>query len=271
MDANRMQTKTMDRQLWTGRQLRRSGCATTVLLLVLLLGPAGSGVAGELYLSADLGISGGFATSGGSTPYFGNSGSDVDSAPTYGFTFGFEAPMNEPLRENWQDLIPSWPVMVDLEFIGGRDFEFLTDGGDPYRSEVTSWTAMHNARLDIPLGAPIERLFGRLPILEPLAFYTTAGVGVTINDVSTTDNVSRGSDTVVGFAWQVGAGFAYELSRHVSLSAGYRYVDLGDVDLDLELGPTPFGNFTLDVTAHEFAAAVRVRFFPVALRGYRDR
>jgi opacity protein-like surface antigen len=136
---------------------------------------------------------------------------------------------------------------------------------------VTSWTVMHNARFDFPLDAPVEWAFGRVPILEPLAFYTTAGVGLAINEVSTTDNVSQGSDTVLGFAWQVGAGFDYAFSRYVSLSIGYRYIDLADVDLDLTLGPMDFGNFTLDVTAHEFATALRFRFFPVLLSGSRGR
>jgi opacity protein-like surface antigen len=227
--------------------------------------------AGELFLSADLGISGGFASSGGSTDFFDNTGSDSDSSPTYGLGFGLQAPMNEPLPEDWQHRIPSWPVMIDLEFTGGRDYEFLTDGADPYRSQVTSWTVLNNARLDLPLYAPLEWAFGRLPILEPMSFYTTVGLGMTINDIDVTDNVSHGSDKSVGFAWQAGAGIAYEISERVSISVGYRYVDLGEVDLDLSVGPTDFGNFTLDTTAHELATALRVRFFPVSLASSRGR
>jgi len=262
-------TRTRDKSIGF-RKLARSRSAAAILTILLSLA-ASSATAGELYLSGHLGISGGFADSGGSTPFFDNTGSDSDSSPSYGLVFGLEAPMNEPLPESWQDDLPNWPVMVELEATGGRDFEFLTDGADPYRSEVTSWTVFNNARFDFPVYAPVQWAFGRIPILEPVTFYTMVGLGLAINDVSVTDNVSRGSDTVVNFAWQVGAGFAYEFTEYVSLNLGYRYVDLGETELGLSVGPTDFGDFTLDVSAHEFATALRVRFYPVPLRWPRER
>ena len=271
MTSNRSTTNETGASRASHRKTARVRCAAIALFGALGVGHVGNAVAGEVYLSGDLGISGGFASSGGSTLYFENSGDDIDSSPIYGFTFGFEAPMNEPLPESLLDAVPDWPVMVELEFAGGRDYEFLTDGADPYRSDVTSWTVMNNLRLDLPLDVPIEMAFGRVPILEPLSFYTKIGFGGVIHDVLTTDNVSRGSELTLGFAWQAGAGFAYQVSRNVEVSMGYRYADLGEVELDLKLGPTEFGNFTLDLTSHEFTSAVRVRFFPLSLRPSGDR
>lgn len=253
------------------RKPGRIACATWLLAALLIVFSPEHSIGGELYASANIGISGGFASSGGSTPFFDNTGSDSDSSPTYGLTFGLESPMNEPMPENWQDAIPNWPVMFEIEATGGRDYEFLTDGADPYRSEVTSWTVFNNARLDFPLYVPVQWAFGRLPILEPMTFYTTVGMGLAINDISSTDNVSKGSETAVSFAWQAGAGFAYELSQYVSVSLGYRYVDLGEADFDLSVGPTDFGNFTLDVSSHEIATALKVRFYPVSLNWSRGR
>jgi hypothetical protein len=271
MDASRLQANDQRQRVLTRRKLSRNLAATAVQALALLLVSAGIAAAGELYGSAGLGISGGFADAGGSTPFFDNTGSDSDSSPTYSATFGFEAPMNEPLPENWQSKVPNWPVMVEIEFTGGRDYEFLTDGADPYRSEVTSWTVFNNARFDLPLYVPIEWAFGRLPILEPMSFYTKVGIGMAINDVATTDNVSRGSDTILNFAWQAGGGLAYEISENISVSVGYNYVDLGDSDVKLAVGPTAFGNHSLHVSAHELSTALRVRFYPIPLSLSRGR
>jgi len=247
------------------RQLVRRSYAAAITLLLLLLLWSGAASAGELYLSGGIGISGGTGDSGGSTPYFDNTGSDTDSAAMYGFAFGFEMPMNEPLPEQWQHMLPSWPVLAEFEAVGGRDYEFLTDGGDPYRSDFKAWTVLHNLRFDVPMAAPFEWAFGRIPILHPLTLYVGVGVGISIYEVDTTDNVSRGSDDSVAFAWQTGAGLSYSISEYVSLDLGYRYIDLGTSEFDLAVGPTDFGDFSLDTAAHELATAVRVRFYGVPL------
>jgi opacity protein-like surface antigen len=93
------------------------------------------------------------------------------------------------------------------------------------------------------------------------------GVGIAINEVSTTDNVSKGSDDSINLAWQAGGGLSYEISRYVSVDVGYRYLDMGKQDFNLKLGSTEFGNFELHTTSHEFASAVRVRFYAIPLHG----
>lgn len=241
----------------------RRALASITALWIGFTASAVAHAAGELYLGGNLAISGGSVDSGGSTPFFSNTGSDSDSSPSFSGAFGFEVPMNQMLPVDWNTGLPSWHVRSEIEGVGGIDYEFTTQGAEPYHTDVTAWSLLTNLWIDFPVHEPIGWLFGRIPILEPLTLYGGAGIGLgsTTADVS---NVASGKDTVYDFAWQAGTGLSYELTRRVSVSAGYRYFDLPDADIDLSVGSTPFGNLTLDLASHEFVAALRVRFFSIS-------
>jgi len=241
----------------------RKWVPTVSCILAVAFAPAVR--AGELYFSGDVRISGGFGDSSGSTPFFDTSGSDSDSSPVFGGAFGFATPMNRMFPDGWELDLPSWVVRTEVEGLGGRDYELTTEGADPVHSDVTSWSLMQNVWLDIPLREPITWALGRVPILEPLSFQLGAGVGFGSNDVDVTDNVFTGSETAYNFVYQAGAGLGYALTESVTFSVGYRYVDLGEVDVSLSDGPNAFGNFTLDLSAHEVATTLRVHFYPVPL------
>jgi hypothetical protein len=149
----------------------------------------------------------------------------------------------------------------------GREYELLTNGAAAggYISEVTAWTFMPNLWLDVPLHPPIAWIFGRIPVLEPLKLYAGAGLGLSATELDTTDHVSQGKNSEYLFGWQAGTGLAYELTQRVTLMAGYRYVDLGQPKVTLrQLGSEdPFGNFTMDLAAHEFNFGVRVEFYSI--------
>ena len=228
--------------------------------------PAGSARAGDVYASATLAISTGQGEAGGATAFFPNRGSDTDSSPAYGLAAGFAIPFEEIFPDR-RGPISDWSVRVELEGLAGRDYELRARGAEPYLSEVYTWTLMPNVWLDVPLERPIAHFFGRIPVLSPLSFTIGAGVGLGANDVDTTDNVSSGSVTSYGFAWQAGAGFGYALTRNVTIGLGYRYLDPGQVEIDLAAGMTPMGSFELDLSAHEVATTLRVSFYPVPLRG----
>jgi len=238
-----------------------------LLLSALALALAGPAPAGELYLSGQLAISTGTGESGGATPFFPNTGSDSDSSPAYGGALGFSFSPREVLPE--QSWLPKAAVRFEFEGVGGRDYEFLTVGADPYYTQVSSWSFMNNLWVDVPLDRAIAWAFGRIPVLEPLYAYGGAGVGFTSTEAKTTDNVSFGMDDKIGFSWQAGAGLGYALTEFVSLQLGYRYQDLGDFELAL-FAPQPFGTYTLDLAAHEFTSAVKVNFFRVPLPGWRS-
>jgi len=179
---------------------------------------------------------------------------------------GFAIPYSEVFPDS-RSPISDWSARFELEGLAGRDYELKARGIEQYHSEVYTWTVMQNSWLDIPLERPISHFFGRIPVLAPLSFTIGAGIGLASNDVSVSDNVSRGSDTTYGFAWQAGAGFDYALTRTVTIGVGYRYLDPGQVDLDLQAGPVPTGSFDLDLAAHEVASSLRVSFYSLPLRG----
>ena len=249
------------RSFWLGA---RAGALA--LLAVAAFLPAGPARAGDVYASATLAISTGEGVAGGSTPFLANRGDDMDSSPAYGLAAGFAIPYEEVFPDS-RSPISDWVARVELEGLAGRDYELRAKGAEPYLSEVYTWTLMQNVWLDIPLDRPIAHFFGRIPVLSPLSFTIGAGIGLGANDVSTTDNNSSGSATSYAFAWQAGAGFDYALTRNVTIGVGYRYLDPGQVDLDLQSAGAPFGSFELDLAAHEVATTLRVAFYPVPLRG----
>jgi opacity protein-like surface antigen len=245
-------------------------------LLTLLAGAAAlslapSARAGDLYLTGNLAISTGTGNSGGKTPFFTNTGSDSDAAPAYGGALGLGFKLNEAFPKSWDVPLPAWGVRFEIEGMTGREYELRTNidppsiSGAGYFTEVTAWNVMPNLWIDIPLGPPIAWAFGRIPVLEPLSLYTGAGLGLSTVDVDVTDNVSRGHREQFMFGWQAGIGLEYELTQRVTLAAGYQYVDLGHPKVTLkQAGSTdPFGNYTLDLAAHEFNFGVRVNFWEI--------
>jgi len=247
----------------------------------ILLASGASG--GNLYASGDIGF--GFLNGdvGGTTEgvvTFDNTGSDNDASPIFGGTIGFEFPLDEALPwdiplPGWMGesfRMPSWTVRTELEGRYRLDSEFLTDGfspATPFRTEVSSWSVMHNLWMDFPVSPPISALFGRVPLLEPMKIYTGVGLGLAGNTADTSDTVVRGSDTSYSFAYQFGGGLSYALTEWATISLGYRYVDLGQVDVSLEDAGSSAGNLTVDLTGHEIGTALRFNFYSIPLRGNR--
>ncbi len=248
----------------------RHSIITLLALLACVVGGASSR-AGDLYVTGNLGLSGANGESSGSTLFFPNTGSDSDSSPVYGGAMGIAVPINELFPTGWDDRLrrwrvnlPTWDMRFEVEGIAGRDYELRTDGGDGYFTEVDNWAVMHNLWMDLPIRDPVNWAFGRFPLLEPVTVYLGIGIGLAVTDVEATDNVSRGSETNYKFAWHASAGLAYELTNYVTLSAGYRYFDLGEASLSQSTaGIENFGDYDLDVRAHEFVAGVRVSFYTV--------
>lgn len=58
--------------------------------------------------------------------------------------------------------------------------------------------------------------------------YLTAGAGIARHNIEVMQEKISGSN----FAWNVGAGVGFRLTRNVTADAGIRYVDLGKVELN---------------------------------------
>lgn len=254
------------------------GIPTAFCMLLML---AASARASDLYLTGQLGLGPGLGQSGGSVDLgpggvFPNTGDDMDSSPIYGGSFGYEFSLAEMFPDDWDWSLPDYRIRPELEFTGGRDYELVTSGPDPYLSRVSSWATMVNTWMDFPVHPAVSRVLGRVPLLEPMNCYVGVGAGLASTRIDVTNNVAFGSDDAFHFIWQAGAGFGYELTDRVVLSLGYRYVALGSHEMTLvDSVGDPVGNFSLDLSAHEAALGVRVRFFSVPPPGewgaHRDR
>lgn len=149
-------------------------------------------------------------------------------------------------------------VTVDYEF--PADFEATTPcpapcGGATTNSEtgeLSAWTALANLYLDL------GNFSGFVP-------YVGAGAGMAYVKMDDIVTESAGIFTDIGdasdwnFAWALMAGFAYEFSPNLALDAGYRYIDLGEVDSDTLTGfGAGDGDFTYDdLRAHEIRVGLR--------------
>ena len=83
--------------------------------------------------------------------------------------------------------------------------------------------------------------------------YFTGGIGLTRLDLETYDVAPGGmvsdkeTDSANNFTWQVGAGLSLRLNRCLNLDAGYRYIDMGEID-------------DADMNAHEWYGGLRYTF-----------
>jgi hypothetical protein len=231
----------------------------------------------KVYVAPGLGISAATVETDGQfslTPVSKASGSDDDSSPLLDLAIGLEVPMDELVPREWlRDVrLPDWPVRVEIEGAGLREYELRTNaGGDDFFTEFKAQTFFVNAWLDIPLIAayqPVQYTFGlgRQPRirrwLEPASLYIGAGVGAGFLEIDGTSNVVSGDDDPIDFAWNVGVGLNYALTDSIGLSAGYRYVGLGKHKIDLTGGIAgPNDEVEFDPEAHEFRVAIRIRVF----------
>jgi len=99
-------------------------------------------------------------------------------------------------------------------------------------------------------------------IAEKLSAYVSGGIGLAYGDLDgTTGSVTVGATTVTFtdgstyddtvFAWQLGTGLGYDLTKEITLDLGYRY-----------LGTTDFSYQTVDVEygSHNVTAGIRYSF-----------
>ena len=128
------------------------------------------------------------------------------------------------------------------------------------RADIEAYTALVNVYYDLP---------------EVLGFTPYVGAGIGASYLRTTDvtsvnpasiNPTGVVDTHDGdgnwnFAWALMAGASYDVTDHIALDFGYRYLNLGDA----VSGPITAQGVTEpirydDIDAHEFRAGVRYTF-----------
>ena len=246
-------------------------------MLVLSMATPGS-ADWNVYVAPGVGISGATVDTNGqasTAPVTRLTGMDNDSSPLIDVAVGLEVPMDELVPREWllDVRLPDWPVRFEAEAAFLRQYDFRTvAGGEVFFTDYEATaTLMFNSWLDIPMVAvyrPVQYTFGlgRQPRvrrwLEPASIYVGAGVGFAALKIDGTSNVLFGDDDPIDFAWNVGIGINYALTRNVSLSAGYRYVGLGKRKIDLTGGVSgPNDEVEFDPQAHELRVGIRIRVF----------
>lgn len=254
-------------------------CSCTALALFAAPAPAA-----DLYVSGVIGIS----SATGDTKFSQDldntfSGSDDDTSPVYGGAIGMAFPLSEliPWRlripsfdvpvwpgkaahfEGSEDFrFPGWRTSLEIEAQTGRDYEIITKGASaitPVIANVSSSSFMTNFQLDVPIQAPLHIFFGRLPMLEPVTLFGGVGVGASLNEIEANDTVfGKDSDKGFTFAHQFRAGIGYALTDSIHVSAGWRYYNLGE----LEVGTgAANGKVTSEVVANEFVSGLTWQFY----------
>lgn len=117
-----------------------------------------------------------------------------------------------------------------------------------YDTKVKSTNLMLNAFWDFPNSSKWTPFVG-------------AGIGAAYIDIETDDTVVSGDESETNFAYQVGFGTSYDLGSGSAVELGYRYVDMGDVSVDLAVGGViPAGEYTADLDSHDIYVAWRMDF-----------
>ncbi len=254
----------------------RIGSGIAALVGSLLFGAGESSADWRLYVQGGLGISGAEVDTDGQADISSLVGKDNDSSPLLDAAFGLEVPMDELVPREFllKVRLPDWPVRLEIEAAGLREWEFRTvAGGEDFFTELNATTVLFNSWVDMPLVSlykPVQYLFGlgRQPRvrqwIEPMSLYLGTGIGLTAQmEVDGTSNVVSAQDDIVDFAWNVGTGINYQFTDRMKLAVGYRYVGLPKATIDTNGPFTPGGNDEVDyeLGVHELRVAVRVLVF----------
>jgi opacity protein-like surface antigen len=115
--------------------------------------------------------------------------------------------------------------------------------------DVGALTGMINAYYDANLGLPVRPFVG-------------AGIGIArVNIDSDPSAVLRVDDDDTAFAWNLMAGVSYDVTNQVTVSAGYRYLHIGDLEFNASI--SGLGSGTLEAkgfASHEVLVGVRYNF-----------
>lgn len=140
--------------------------------------------------------------------------------------------------------IKTGAVRTELELnIRSKAEKKYTEGKNSWKNSLENNSLMLNAYYDIDTGTKFTP-------------YVGAGIGMARlkAKIADSDGVSF-SKNKTSFAWQIGAGVSYAMTDNLSLDAGYRYVDSGDVTIKNE-----DEKYKFESNSHEFLLGLRYSF-----------
>ena len=139
-------------------------------------------------------------------------------------------------------------IRAEVEWNHYKDAKRTIYGeGQKYRTRLQNNALLVNAYYD-------------LNTCTPWTPYIGAGMGVALLKFSYKDmNYGRKySEKAHNFAWQVGAGVTYDLTKNIALDGGYRYINAGAAVA--QKGFDGNGKLKFDTAAHEIYLGARYTF-----------
>jgi OmpA-OmpF porin, OOP family len=115
--------------------------------------------------------------------------------------------------------------------------------------DATAAVGLFNVYLDPDLGVPVHPYLG-------------GGIGGAYVKLDSGDDAPLRVDEEAGaFAWNLAAGLSYDVTEHVTLSAGYRYLRFEGTDFSTSVAGVDTGDIHVDdVTSHEILTGMRYTF-----------
>jgi opacity protein-like surface antigen len=114
--------------------------------------------------------------------------------------------------------------------------------------DATTAVGLFNVYLDPDLGVPVHPYLG-------------GGIGSAYVKLDTGDAPLRVDDEAGAFAWNLAAGLSFDVTQHVTLSAGCRYLRLEGIDFSASVaGVNTDGVDVDDVTSHEILIGLLYTF-----------
>ena len=158
---------------------------------------------------------------------------------------------------------------IGMAFRDGYRLEFevanqINDAENISATEIASGTreTVSISGVDASVTTFLANAYKDFNIAEKLSAYVGAGVGLAYGDLDgTSGSVTYGATTVTWtdgstyddtvFAWQLGTGLGYDLTKEITLDLGYRY--LGTDDFSYKTVKVEYGS-------HNVTAGIRYSF-----------
>jgi opacity protein-like surface antigen len=196
----------------------------------------------HLYLSGNVGGSFAKGSSKGAILGFPNEGSDEDEDVFGGGALGI-----------FYDHSPVG-LRAEIEGQAARGYDLTTRWNLlglallPLDAEVKTWAMFGNLWLDFP-------------ITDSFSIFGGGGVGFAVTDMTTSFIAGVGDKTrdATTFAWQGGGGITIEPSDWLAFDLGYRFIDLGEPEVNFRA--IPLSNHELRLQSHDVVLGVRMNFF----------
>ncbi len=144
----------------------------------------------------------------------------IDDAVSTGFGSAYIGAYSGPFRGE-----------IEYTYASRADYDETSPDTEAQFQRVTA-----NAYLDVPITRYVRPYIG-------------GGVGTAIYKVK--DTATELEETGNNFSWNATAGIGIKLTRNLTFDSGYRYVDMGNVEIN---------NNEMNFAAHEAYAGVRFLF-----------